>query len=44
MLVVPLVQTRARLVWRGSLAGLRLAHDGALLVAGLGRARPEATP
>jgi hypothetical protein len=42
--VVPLVQTRARLIWQGPLAGLGLTHDGALLVAGLGRARPEATP
>jgi len=43
-LVVPLVQTRQRLVWRGPLVGLRLAHDGALLVDGLGPAKEEITP
>jgi hypothetical protein len=43
-LAIPLIQTRARLVWRGPLAGLRLAHDGTPLVSGLGRTRPEATP
>ena len=41
---IPLVQTRARLLWRSPLAGLELSHDGALLVAGLGRAPAEATP
>jgi hypothetical protein len=44
---IPLVQTRARMVWRAPLAGLALAHDGALLVAGLGRPpapEAEATP
>jgi len=41
---IPLIQTRARLVWRSPVVGLRLTHDGALLVAGLGPARLEATP
>jgi len=40
----PLVATRGRLVWRSPLAGLALAHDGALLVGGLGRAQPPETP
>jgi hypothetical protein len=43
-LALPLVETRARLVWRGDLAGLRLAHDGALLVSQLGAAAPAVTP
>ena len=41
---IPLIQTRARLVWRSPVVGLRLTHDGALLVSGLGPAPPEATP
>ncbi len=41
---IPLVQTRPRLIWHSRLAGLALTHDGALLVAGLGRTAPEATP
>ncbi len=40
----PLVQTRARLVWRGHLAGLRLGHDGTPWLATLGRARPGSLP
>lgn len=41
---VPVAATRARLVWRGELAGLRLTHDGVPLVGGLGWARPEDLP
>ena len=40
----PLLRTRPALVWRGPLAGLTLAHDGALLLGGLGPAAEEATP
>lgn len=43
-LVLPLVACRDHLVWRGELAGLALAHDGALLVGGLGPALPAVTP
>jgi hypothetical protein len=32
----PLAATRPHLAWRGPIAGLRLAHDGTPLVAGLG--------
>ena len=39
---IPLIQTRARLIWRSPVVGLRLTHDGALLVAGLGPAPPKA--
>lgn len=44
-LLVPLVATRARLVWRAPLAGLALTHDGLPLVGGLGPpAAPAALP
>lgn len=43
-LAVPLMATRARLIWRGDLAGLDLTHDGAPLVARLGRVAPEPAP
>jgi len=42
--VVPLADTRAHLVWRGPLAGLELAHDGAPLIATLGVAASVVTP
>jgi hypothetical protein len=40
----PLLRTRPALVWRGPLAGLALAHDGALLVGDLGPAKAEVAP
>lgn len=44
-LVLPLALTHPWLILRGELAGLRLAYDGAPLLAGLGRAEPgAATP
>jgi len=43
-LVIPLVETRAHLVWRGPLAGLKLAHDGTPLLATLATAAGEAAP
>lgn len=41
---LPLVDTRAHLVWRGPLAGLALAHDGTPLLGTLSVAAGEATP
>lgn len=41
---VPLVDTRAHLVWRGPLAGLALTHDGAPLLGTLSVASREAMP
>lgn len=43
-LALPLADTRAHVVWRGSVAGLTLAHDGAPLLATLGVTGAEATP
>lgn len=43
-LVVPLVDTRAHLIWRGSLAGLQLAHDGIPRLATLAVDAGEAMP